>query len=428
MGGRVNSPIRPIRPGNNMSEQTTGVRPGETSVVPSQSAAATPEPANPAQSAESAAKEKPLSRAEQILRWVSSDASREAKASDPNHPAGAESRPADEKVGAKSDLSHSPPESEAQRTSQSESSPEDDASGGEEAAAADESEGAGDADAGAEKPEGGRWPKGALERIRKLKDQRNQARDQAQSKDREIEELRERLARVERKGAGVEPTVADEVETLTDEGAIAERQRTAESVAAWAAARISKLAYGDHETVARDLEAIGLKAPEDGWDPKSMGEALEGLRERGEHVAKRAAPARIAWLRNETQVVETVGQAFPELADPKSDLQREVQDVLEAMPGIRQQSNWLLLATVGAIGLREFRRRTAKPEESPNPKPPKPAPPGKPPRVPGVPGAAAAAPKAGSDLAALREAAIRKGASAKDRQAYIKAQLAAGRT
>jgi len=283
------------------------------------------------------------------------------------------------------------------------------------------------ADAG-EKPDAqGRWPSAAIERLKKLKDQRNKARDAAADKDRQVAELTERLQSLEAqlKTGTAEAGPADAVETLGDVEAIRERVQSARAVQRWAEEQLELVAE-DEEAVAKSLDGYGIKAPDGGWDARSLRAALRGVRDRTRVVVEEAAPRRYHWLQRESQTIDQVSRVVPELVDPKESLQAEVSQILETYPGLKAQPDWLHLATLGAWGMREWRKRLESAGKPATPARPAPAPNAVPraPKLAGAPKVAVAAPAEGAaELEVLRERAMRPGATAKDREAFIRAQL-----
>lgn len=293
------------------------------------------------------------------------------------------------------------------------------------------------------------WPKDALERVRKLKDQRNRARDDAQTKDRTIAELNQRLQALEARAAdgpsndaAPDPLAGpaavasgrppgDPVETMSDPASIEARASQARDLAQWAQDRIEAIA-DEPDAVAQDLQAAGIKPPADGWDPKTLRDALRGIRDKARHVADKAAPARLHFVTRERDVIERVSALVPELADDASPLAREVAATVQRFPWLRQMPEWAYLATAGVLGEQVLAERAARnsrpPAAEPTPAPPKPVtPPKAAPRVPGV-GRSSAPSQPPNDIEAAR-ARLRdagKGASQQDRIAFIKASLLAG--
>lgn len=351
-----------------------------------------------------------LTREEQILSWVRGPEPASAETSPAQvEGTGNESPPDPETSGADPDLSQSPPNPEAQHTG-----PAAETAGGEDPPAGEER-----ADAK------GRWPTEAVERLRKLKDQRNKAREEAADKDRQLAELTQKVQSLEAslKSGRPEAGPVDTVETLGDVESLRARVQDARNVGRWAEEQL-ELVGEDEEAVARNLDAYGIKAPDGGWDAKTLRTSLRGIRDRTRVVVEEAAPRRYHWLQREAEVIGQVNRVVPELADPQEPLQEEVAALLQTYPGLKQQPDWLHLATIGAWGMREWRKRAGeagKPAAPKSPPPAKPLP--KAPRLPGAP--KAVAPEAGnsSEIDVLRERAMRPGATARDREAYIRAQL-----
>jgi len=173
-------------------------------------------------------------------------------------------------------------------------------------------------------------------------------------------------------------------------------------------------------------DGYGIKAPDGGWDARSLRAALRGVRDRTRVVVEEAAPRRYHWLQRESQTIDQVSRVVPELVDPKESLQAEVSQILETYPGLKAQPDWLHLATLGAWGMREWRKRLESAGKPATPARPAPAPNAVPraPKLAGAPKVAVAAPAEGAaELEVLRERAMRPGATAKDREAFIRAQL-----
>lgn len=280
-----------------------------------------------------------------------------------------------------------------------------------------------------EKPEGDqaesdkhRWPQDAVERVKKLKLQRNKARDEVANKDRALDEMAQRLSDMERTLRSTQPRQPDPIETLPDVDAVKARAAEAMGVAEWAIDRLD-VAGDNPESVGAELEKAGFKAPEDGWDQKSVKEQLRVLRDNARTVINLGAQ-RKAWLESEQRNLSEMLDRVPELAEADGVLAQEVQDVLSRYPGLKREPNWAELAIAGVLGMRQLAARNGARVA---PKVPAPKPAAAVPRAPAVPTVAKAsvpAPNQARILEQLRLKATSKGATKEDRVAFIKAQMA----
>lgn len=335
-----------------------------------------------------------------------------------NPEAGDGSQPASEE-GSHDDLSKSnPTEGEGEESA-------DDGAEAPEAGAKDAAEETGDT---AEK---GRWPKEAVERLRKLKDQRKELRGELEKRDQVLQglqaQIQELKAQVQQPAAAAAKSQSNgALDAETDPGVIRSKAEEAQRATRWAEDLLDEV-NDDPEGVAAELKRQGLEEPREGWDPKGLRQAIRGIRDSARKVLE-AAPRRMHWLNTEAKALDTAATVEPELVNPKSEIAREVNRILVQRPWLRDQPDWPLLALAGAIGLREIAKRqngaAAKPEDDDDEAAPVPPPVRRAPRLPGAPRAGVANPASkGHDP--IRERAIRSGATREDRRAYVASSLAA---
>lgn len=275
-----------------------------------------------------------------------------------------------------------------------------------------------------------RWPKDAIERIRRLKDQKAKAKTEAETQARAVAELQATVEDLQRKLAETQaPPPASGIERLDSEDAVHQRIALADQIEEWVDERLDEV-RADPVAAAEQLRPYGIEVPPDlDWtDPdvarpmvKAMAERLKDLRRRARNE-RRLGRDRIEWLKRESEQLARIQREIPELAEPDGKLSQAVNEVLTRFPGLKAEPNWAELAVVGALGFRELarmRETQAAPAAAPEPRPVIP----RAPRVPGASRAAVPASGAVDPIDAMRAQALRRGASREDREAYIRAQL-----
>lgn len=259
----------------------------------------------------------------------------------------------------------------------------------------------------------------AIERIRKLKGQKQALKSQVSERDEQLAQLRsenEQLkAKLTPKQPGESEAAGNPLADDTDPDAIRGKARQAQLVVD-AVDNLMDDVVDNPDRVAAILEREGLKKPADGWTPEALRKELREIKGRAQNIV-RAAPQRIQWIAQEDRSLEIAMTALPELEDPKSELASEVSAIVSARPWLKQHPDWMLLAAAGAIGLREIRKRAQPaPKTEQAPPPARPAP--RAPRLPGTPRASVPTSQA-PEADALRGKATAKGATREDRRAYV---------
>lgn len=275
-----------------------------------------------------------------------------------------------------------------------------------------------------DKPLHGQWPKAAVERVRKLKDQKQALKAEIAKRDQALEsvqaEVRELRQAIQKSADGKAPT-QDQLGNEVDPDVIQTRAAEAENVVAWADDLLDDLPT-DPDRVSSMLEAEGLKAPDGVWTEKAMRDAIRGIKANARQVVQ-AAPKRLEFIRREDQALTTAMQLEPQLADPESPIAKQVAAVIAARPAFRDMPDWPLFVTAGLVGLQVLQERRQKPAKPAAAATPKPVP--KAPRLPGAPRSSMANTQV-SEVDVIRERALKPGATREDRRALIKAQLLAG--
>lgn len=263
----------------------------------------------------------------------------------------------------------------------------------------------------------------AVERIRKLRNQKRELKGVLAEKDGELARIRNELDELKRATQPTRPL--PDIEKETDTEALASRVGTAGEVYEWATKSIMRLVDdSDVLVVGKELESAGHTPPEDGWTRESVHRLLLGLQTRAgaEHKQGRA---RLEWLEVEAQAMDRAAALYPEMADETTPLGKKVESILHHRPWLKTIPDWPLLALAGSIGLMELEKRAAegakpKPAPAPSPSsvnPPKPA--------PKLPKPAATAPTEPDNLARLRQRVRGGRATVEERRAYIASQLKA---
>ncbi|TXH41421.1 MAG: hypothetical protein E6Q97_37630 [Desulfurellales bacterium] len=339
-----------------------------------------------------------------IGSWLRQPANQAAAPAESAEATSGDESPPDGNQGNVTDLSQSPPDQGAEHQSEGA-----------------EGEGKPDAD----EPATDSDRRGLINKIRALKADRREAKATAETLQSELVKLRaENEALKARKPEG-KPEPAEEAPDIGADAADVQRNfEQAQQVHDWAEGMLDR-ALDDPDSVGRELEAYGIKSPDEGWTSSNVRERLRVFRNNA-LATMRQAPKRLNWLANESAALNTVAQLAPEAADPENPLHAELQGVVAAHPWIRQRPNWPVLALAGALGMRELAKR-GKPT-------PKPAAPARetlpnPPRLPGAPRSGVANPAASTKaIDELRTKATARGATQEDRVAYIRESLRTGST
>lgn len=270
-------------------------------------------------------------------------------------------------------------------------------------------------------PRKNNWPKEAVERVRKLKDQRQQLKTEIAQRDDAMKrleaEVRE-LRSLVQKPAEAKAPVADLLARETEPAAIQQRVSEAQTVLDWADDLLDEVA-ADPDYVSEQLKSQGVQAPEGGWSEKGLRDTLRTLKGNARGVLQ-AAPKRLQFLQQEDHSLKWAMNVKPELADPDSEFAKQVQAVVAARPWIQEQPDWPILVTAALVGLSELQKRQAQPAPGAPAAAQRPVP--RAPRAPGAPRSSIAQPPV-SEVDAVRQRAVQKGASREDRRALVAAAL-----
>lgn len=309
--------------------------------------------------------------------------------------------PSEGDQGTATDLSQSPPDQGADHQSDE----------GEESGKPEEDDAPADSDR-----------RGLINKIRALKADRREIKAAKETLESEVARLREENEALKTKKPEAQPQAVEEVPDVGTDAAEVQRSfEQAQQVHDWAEGMLDK-ALDDPDAVGRELDAVGIKAPEEGWTSTSLRERLRIFRNNA-LATMRQAPKRLNWLSSESAALNTVAQLAPEAADPNDPLHAELQGVVAKHPWIKQRADWPILALAGALGMRELQRRGKPAPQAAKPKETLPTPP----RLPGASRAGVANPAASQKpVDELRAKATAKGATQEDRVAYIRASLGAG--
>lgn len=211
---------------------------------------------------------------------------------------------------------------------------------------------------------GDAWPKSAVERVRKLREQKRKLKE-------ELEALKRRddddSPRPEPQAKPA--TNGNRIETLHDPAEIEQTARTAEETADAAEALLDDL-IDDPANVERQLRRAGVKLgeTEEDWSPKAMREFLRGV-QRNARATMKAAPARLQYLRTQADSFTEAVTVLPTLKDSSSDEFKLVNQMVSDFPDIKRRPDWPMQCAIYALGFQAYRQRSAKAESKQAPAP-----------------------------------------------------------
>lgn len=201
------------------------------------------------------------------------------------------------------------------------------------------------------------WPQAAVERIRKLKEQRAKARE-------ESEQLRSRIAELEKSSTKPAPEVPkDPLPTdgpLDNIASFDQLQQTTEQAQKTLdnAVNLLERSVDDIEEVEKYLRDRDVKIGPEGteWTPKNIRDFLRAVKDDAQKVL-RAAPRRQEYLSKESQAIEWVEQNFPTYADEQSEDFRLAASVVKEFPELRKRPDWMAHAIIYAEGYKVHQAR-----------------------------------------------------------------------
>lgn len=235
-----------------------------------------------------------------------------------------------------------------------------------------------------------RWPKHAVERLKKYKAQRNEARNRVK----ELEALLAQDDAGEAPAQGKQPKTtpapasaaqADPLANLNDPAEIRQAVEAAQSNVDLVDDLMTRL-LDDPADVERTLRGYGvnLGKSEEDWSTQKMREYLRGARQQA-RATIHAGPKRLEYVQREASGLQQAIKLVPELADNDSEEHQQALQILQRAPYIRNDPDWAQQVAIYLVGWREVQKRqgsTAKPAaESATTAKPLP----KPPRSPGAP-------------------------------------------
>jgi len=297
-----------------------------------------------------------------------------------------------------------PPNAEAAQESPAEADPEapDALSKSAHASPTDAPEG--DADDTESDPDGTdqqhqRWPKPAVERLKKVKAQRNQLRER-------VKELESLLAQDDADPTTDAPsaqgkatktastaagnTAAEPLANLTDRTEIQRAVEDAQANVDLVDDLLTRL-LDDPADVERKLRDYGvnLGKSEEDWSASKMRDYLREARKQARATVN-AGPKRLEYVQREETALREAVKLVPELAQENSEERKQALEILQRAPYIRQDPNWAQQVAIYLVGWREVQKRqgatngdagAAKPEAATA----QPKPVTRPPRAPGAP-------------------------------------------
>jgi hypothetical protein len=211
------------------------------------------------------------------------------------------------------------------------------------------------------------WPKSAVERVRKLKEQRKALREK-------MAELEARLATDDHDNDEAEPSQTPKprpettpnptVDSLTDPDEIARIVDQAQSTVDTIDDLLMDLSE-DPESVERKLRNAGVKFTEGvEWTPSAMREFLRKVRTDARATAH-AGPKRIEFVKQERQALSEVGKILPALSDKTSREFAIAGAMLNRFPALSQLPDWPIHVATWIIGRRALEAQQAKSQPAP---------------------------------------------------------------
>lgn len=209
---------------------------------------------------------------------------------------------------------------------------------------------------------GGKWPKGAIERIKKFKAQRAELRKQVETLTAQLKESQSRSST----HAPTAQDVPDQFSGANTPEAIRQIADQAKNVQRFVGNLLEEIA-DDPDNVAAKLKQAGVQLEE--YSPEAMRRHLRLIRDNAATAIDRA-PERLQHLEQRKQYAEHARQAIPDLQDEDSELSQIVTQAKQAYPAINQRPDADLQYAIYALGYKAFLERVQKSKQAAAPQKP----------------------------------------------------------
>lgn len=202
------------------------------------------------------------------------------------------------------------------------------------------------------------WPKSAVERVRKLKEQKNKFREEAEQLRTKISELEK--SKTDPAPQAQAPTSNEPLGNITSLDALQKATEEAQSTLDHAVDLLER-SHDDIDGVTEFLKSRGINigVPEgQEWTPQDIRGWLRQIKTDAQQVL-RAAPKRQEYLAKENQAVQYVEANFPTFADESSEDFKLAASVIKEFPELRKRPDWMVHAVVYAQGYKAMQAAKA---------------------------------------------------------------------